>query len=169
MHGFVQCPKNLTKPCTHSHNTQKNIKENTMKKHIPKAQLIAAAESFAKVSPFADACYRYYFYQDKASHHHLSSSLAKEFVEHLTGIDPKYHTRIITTALTEISYPIPDGKRFAFSERERAITAQISRQTWRTHGMNTACENIIGNITGIAYTVSGKVREQLGKKFNAGY
>lgn len=136
---------------------------------IPKAQLIAVAESFAGVSLFADACYRYYFYHDKACHAHLLSVLAVEFSEHLKDIPPRYHANIIATALTEITYPIPVGKRFAFSERERAITAGISRQTWRTHNMNTATDNIIGNITGIAYTVSGKVREQLGKKFKIGY
>lgn len=136
---------------------------------IPKAQLIAIAESFAGVSSFADACYRYYFYHDKACHAHLSSCLAVEFTEHLKDIPPKYHANIITTALTEITYPTPTGKRFAFSERERTITAGISRQTWRTHNMNTATDNIIGNITGIAMVVASKVRKQLGKKFKIGY
>lgn len=136
---------------------------------IPKDQLIAIAESFAGVSPFADACYRYYFYQDKASHDLLSSCLAVEFAEYLKSIPPKYHATIIATALTEISYPTPIGKRFAFSERERAITARIHRQTCRTHGMNTACDNIISNITGIAYVVADKVRLQLGRKCKMGY
>ncbi len=142
---------------------------NTNAHKIPKAQLIAAAESYAGVSPFADACYRYYFYHDKTCHKVLINCLAVEFAEHLKNIPAKYHTNIITTAVIEISYPVPVGKRFAFSERERAITARISRQTWRTHGMNTACENIIGNITGIAMVVAGKVQAQLGKKFKAGY
>lgn len=136
---------------------------------IPKAQLIAAAESYAGVSPFADACYRYYFYHDKACHDRLSSCLAVEFAEHLKNVPPKYHAPIIATALTEISYPVPVGKRFAFSERERAITAGISRQTWRTHGMNTAVDDIISNITGIAKVVAGKVQAQLGKKFKMPY
>lgn len=131
---------------------------------IPKAQLIAVAESFAGVSPFADACYRYYFYHDKTCQKELANSLAVEFAEHLQGIPQKYHANIITTALTEMSYPILDGECFAFSERERALTAKISRQTWRTHGMNTACENIINNIVGIAWVVANKVREQLGKR-----
>lgn len=140
-----------------------------MTNKIPKDQLIAIAESYAKVSPFADACYRYYFYQDKACHAHLSSCLALEFAQHLKNIPDKYHTAIISTALTEISYPTPIGKRYAFSERERSITAKISRQTWRTHGMNTACQDIIDNLTAIAKVVAGKVREQLGKKFDMGY
>lgn len=138
------------------------MKSNAHKIH--KAQLIAVAESFAKVSPFADACYRYYFYQDKACHRVLTDCLAVEFVEYLKDIPSKYHANIIATALTEISYPVPVGEHFAFSERERAITARISRQTWRTHGMNTACENIINNIIGIAWVVANKVREQLGKR-----
>lgn len=140
-----------------------------MSNKIPKAQLIAIAESYAGVSPFADACYRYYFYQDKACYDRLSSCLALEFAQHLKNIPDKYHATIINTALIEISYPTPIGKRFAFSERERAITAQISRQTWRTHAMNTACDNIINNITGIAMVVAGKVQAQLGKKFDMGY
>ena len=140
-----------------------------MKNRIPKAQLIAIAESFAGVSPFADACYRYYFYHDKACHAHLSSCLAVEFAHYLKNIPPRYHAPIIATALTEISYPTPVGKRFAFSERERAITARISRQTWRTHGMNATCENIINNITGIAWVVASKVRKQLGINFKTGY
>lgn len=142
---------------------------NTHAHKIPKAQLIAIAESYAGVSRFADACYRYYFYHDKACHAYLSSYLAYEFAGHLKGIPPKYHANIIATVLTEISYPIPTGKRFAFSERERAITARISRQTWRTHGMNTAVDDIIGNITGIAMVVAGKVQAQLGKKFKMPY
>lgn len=140
-----------------------------MKHRIPKAQLVAVAESFAGVSRFADACYRYYYYHDQASRDYLLSSLAVEFAEYLTKIPTKHHQPIINTALIEISYPTPIGKRFAFSERERAITAQISRQTWRTHAMNTACDNIINNITGIAMVVAGKVQAQLGKKFYAGY
>lgn len=136
---------------------------------IPKAQLIAVAESFAGVSPFADACYRYYFYHDKACHAHLSSCLAVEFAEYLKDIPKKYHAPIVATALTEISYPTPVGKRFAFSERERAITARISRQTWRTHSMNTAVDDIISNITGIAKVVASKVQMQLGKKFKMPY
>ncbi|OOR89818.1 hypothetical protein [Moraxella bovis] len=140
-----------------------------MKHKIPKAQLIAVAESFAGVSPFADACYRYYFYQDKTARAYLTATLATEFAEYFAGIDAKYHANIIATALTEISYPTPIGKRFAFSERERAITARISRQTWRTHGMNTAVDNIISHITGIAKVVAVKVKEQLGKNFNMGY
>lgn len=140
-----------------------------MKHKIPKAQLIAVAESFAGVSPFADACYRYYFYQDKTARAYLTATLATEFAEYFAGIDAKYHANIIATALTEISYPTPIGKRFAFSERERAITARISRQTWRTHGMNTAVDNIISHITGIAKVVAAKVKEQLGKNFNMSY
>ncbi len=136
---------------------------------IPKAQLIAAAESYASVSPFADGCYRYYFYHDKMCHKSLSDSLPTEFAKHLKNIPPKYHANIIATALTEISYPTPIGKRFAFSERERAITARISRQTWRTHDMNTAVEDIISNIIGIALVVSGKVQNQLGTKFKISY
>lgn len=136
---------------------------------IPKAQLIAAAESYAGVSPFADACYRYYFYHDKMCHKSLSDSLPTEFAKHLKNIPSKYHASIIATALTEISYPTPVGKRFAFSERERAITARISRQTWRTHDMNTAVEDIISNITGIALVVAGKVQNQLGTKFKISY
>lgn len=140
-----------------------------MKHKIPKAQLIAVAESFAGVSPFADACYRYYFYHDKTARAYLIATLATEFAEYFAGIDAKYHVNIIATALTEISYPTPIGKRFAFSERERAITAGISRQTWRTHGMNTAVDDIINHITGIAKVVATKVKEQLGKNFNMGY
>lgn len=140
-----------------------------MKHKLPKAQLIAVAESFAGVSPFADACYRYYFYHDKTARAYLSVTLATEFAEYFAGIDAKYHANITATALTEISYPTPIGKRFAFSERERAITARISRQTWRTHGMNTAADNIISHITGIAKVVSAKVQAQLGKRFKAGY
>lgn len=140
-----------------------------MKHKIPKPQLIAVAESFAGVSPFANACYRYYFYQDKTARAYLTATLATEFAEYFAGIDTKYHANITATALTEITYPIPVGKRFAFSERERAITARISRQTWRTHGMNTAVDNIISHITGIAMVVAGKVQAQLGKKFKAGY
>lgn len=136
---------------------------------IPKAQLIAIAEAFAGVSPFADNCYRFYFYHDKACQKQLTNCLAIEFAENLTNIPSKYHAPIIATALTEITYPVPVGKRFAFSERERAITAGISRQTWRTHGMNIAIEDIISNITGIAKVVAGKVQAQLGKKFKAGY
>lgn len=140
-----------------------------MKHRIPKAQLIAVAESFAGVSRFADACYRYYYYHDQASRDYLLSSLAVEFAEYLTKIPTKHHQPIINTALIEISYPTPIGKHFAFSEREQSITARVSRQTWRTHAMNTACDNIINNITGIAMVVAGKVQAQLGKKFYAGY
>lgn len=136
---------------------------------IPKAQLVAAAESFAGVSIFADACYRYYFYDDKASKAYLSNCLASEFGEHLNNIPAKHHQSIIDTALVEISYPVAQGKKWAFSERERAITANIARQTWRTHGMNTACENIISNITAIAKVVAGKVQDQLGRNFKIGY
>lgn len=136
---------------------------------IPKAQLIAVAESFARVSSFADACYRYYFYHDKACHKELTNCLVVEFADYFKDVPKKYHAAIIATALTEISYPVPVGKRFAFSERERAITARISRQTWRTHGMNATCENIINNITGIAWVVASKVRKQLGINFKTGY
>lgn len=143
-----------------------------MKAHThktPKAQLIAAAESFAGVSRFADMCYRYYFYGDKTAKGYLQSVLVSEFAEHLKDIPPKYHAKLIYTALLEISYPIKGTAKTAFSERERAITAQISRQTWRTHNMNTACDNIIGNIKGIALVVADKVQAQLGKKFNMDY
>lgn len=167
--SFVMGCDNLTILITPFHNIPKPHQGQTMKHRIPKAQLIAVAESFAGVSPFADACYRYYFYHDKACHAHLSSCLVVEFSEHLKDIPPRYHANIIATALTEITYPIPVGKRFAFSERERAITAGISRQTWRTHNMNTACEVIISNITGIAMVVAGKVQAQLGKKFKMPY
>ncbi|WP_040625442.1 hypothetical protein [Moraxella macacae] len=141
-----------------------------MSKHcIPKAQLIAAAESFAKVSFFADCCYRYYFYECKVSHDNLLSCLATEFADYFKGVPKRYHTAIIATALIEICYPIPVGKNYAFSERERAITAGISRQTWRTHNMNAVCENVVCNVIGIAWVVAGKVCKQLGKNFKTGY
>lgn len=142
---------------------------NTHTRKIPKAQLIAAAESYAGVSAFADACYRYYYYQDKTAQAYLSSCLAIEFAKHLQSVPAKYHQAAIDTALIELSYPVPIGKHFAFSERERAITAGISRQTWRTHAINTVCDNIISNITGIAKVVAAKVKEQLGKNFNMSY
>lgn len=133
-----------------------------MTKHkIDHRQLIAMAESFASVSSFADACYRYYFYCDKISYNALEDALPTQFATHLANIPKKYHAAIIKTALIEMRYPISTAKRFAFSERERAICAKISRQTWRGHNMNAACEDIISNITGIAYAVAHKVRLQL--------
>lgn len=142
-----------------------------MPKHrIPRAQLIAIAESFAGVSSFADACYRYYFYECRASHKKLLASLALEFADELKAIDPKYHQAVISTALLELSYPRKNPERPAFPAKERAFCMGISRGCYYRIGANTAIDNIINHITAIAYTVADKVRTQLGKnKFKIGY
>ncbi|EGE13428.1 hypothetical protein [Moraxella catarrhalis] len=140
-----------------------------MTNKIPKDQLIAVAESFAGVSPFADACYRYYFYQDKACHAHLSSCLAVEFAEYLTKIPTKHHQPIINTALIEISYPQKNLSRSTFCAKERACCMGISRRQYYNLHAGEAIDNIIGNITGIAKVVAGKVREQLGINLKLGY
>ncbi|WP_143821523.1 hypothetical protein [Moraxella cuniculi] len=57
------------------------------------------------------------------------------------------------------------GKLPAFSERERAITSGISRQTFRKYGMSLACAGIIDDITGTAIIVAERIQRQLGKNF----
>lgn len=76
-----------------------------MRDRTTKAQLMAAAESYAKVSPFADACYRYYYYEDATCHAKLSACLVDKFAQHLQSVPAKYHQAVIDTALTELSYP----------------------------------------------------------------
>ena len=95
--------------------------------------------------------------------------MAYELGDYLSAIPNKYHDVLVNTVLMELSYPIPIGKRHAFSERERTIVAKIARQTWRNHGMTQACDEIISHITGIAHVVASKVRIQLGKNFAIGY
>lgn len=140
-----------------------------MTNKIPKDQLIAVAESFAGVSPFADACYRYYYYHDQASRDYLLSSLAVEFAEYLTKIPTKHHQPIINTALIEISYPQKNLSRSTFCAKERACCMGISRRQYYNLHAGEAIDNIIGNITGIAKVVAGKVREQLGINLKLGY
>ena len=169
MQGFVQGLKNLTKLCTAFHNIPKPHQGQTMKHRIPKAQLVAVAESFAGVSRFADACYRYYYYHDQASRDYLLSSLAVEFAQHLKNIPDKYHTAIISTALIEISYPKKNLSRSTFCAKERACCMGISRRQYYNLHAGEAIDNIIGNITGIAKVVAGKVCEQLGINLKLGY
>lgn len=140
-----------------------------LKKRIPTAQLIAAAESFASVSRFADACYRYYFYHDKASRELLLACLAAEFAKHLKGVPLKYHASLVRTVLIEITYPIKGNAHQAFTVKERACCLGISRRQYYRIPFDTAIDNIIGNIKGIALVVAGKVQVQLGKKFQVGY
>lgn len=136
---------------------------------IPKPQLIAAAESYAKVSLFADSCYRYYFYQDKTAHTHLSSCLAVEFAEHLTAIPAKYHQPVVLAALTELSYPKKPNAKQTFPAKERACCIGISRRQYYRLPFDAAIDGIISHLTAIAKVVAGKVQEQLGKNFHAGY
>lgn len=136
---------------------------------IPKPQLIAAAESYAKVSPFADACYRYYFYLDDVARTHLTAVLATEFAEHLTTLPAKYHQPVIHAALTELSYPKKPNALRIFPVKERACCVGISRRQYYRLPFDTAIDDIINRITAIAKVVAGKVQAQLGKKFDAGY
>lgn len=134
----------------------------------PKAHLVAAAESYAGVSPFADACYRYYFYECKLSHKRLLSAIATEFDEYLASIPAKYHQAIIATALLELSYPTKNPDRPAFTAKDRAVCMGVSRRQYYRIGGHGAIDNIISNIIGIAMVVAAKVRRQLGKDFVAG-
>lgn len=136
---------------------------------IPKAQLIAVAESFAKVSPFADACYRYYFYQDKTAKARLSACLSVEFAEHLTAIPTKYHQPVIDAVLTELSYPKKPNAKRIFPATERACCVGVSRRQYYRLPIDTAINDIISHLTAIAKVVAGKVQDQLGKNFQAGY
>ncbi|OAV36042.1 hypothetical protein AO364_1210 [Moraxella catarrhalis] len=133
------------------------------KPKLPRPHLIAAAESFARISCFADLCYRYYLYDDLSQRPRLERLALKELSSHLESIPEKYHQRIIATALTELTYPCPsnDPNQYPFSERERATCSGISRQTWRTHGMNDACKDIIDHIIAIAHSVRIKVKSQI--------
>lgn len=132
----------------------------------PRAHLIAAAESYAKVDDFADACYRYYYHQDDVAHKRLITLIKDRLTKYyLSHIPAKYHDAIITTALLELTYPLVAGRLPAFSERERAITAGISRQTFRKYGMSLACAGIIDDITGTAIIVADRIQRQLGKNF----
>lgn len=137
--------------------------------HIPRAQLIAAAESYAGVSPFADACYRYYFYQDKTARARLSACLVVEFAEHLTALPTKYHQPVIDATLTELSYPAKPNTQRTFPVKERACCVGVSRRQYYRLPFDTAIDDIINHITAIAKGVAGKVQMQLGKKFDAGY
>lgn len=136
---------------------------------IPKPQLIAAAESYAGVSPFADACYRYYFYQDQSARQRLSQCLASEFTKHLTALSTKYHQPVIDAALTELSYPKKPNTTRTFPAKERACCVGISRRQYYRLPLDTAIDDIINHLTAIAKVVAGKVQDQLGKNFDAGY
>lgn len=136
---------------------------------IPKPQLIAAAESYAGVSPFADACYRYYFYQDKTAKARLSACLSVEFAEHLTAIPTKYHQPVIDAVLTELSYPKKPNALRTFPVKERACCVGVSRRQYYRLPFDTAIDDIINRITAIAKVVAGKVQAQLGKNFKMGY
>ena len=137
--------------------------------YIPKTQLIAAAESFAGVSRFADACYRYYFYQEKAARDYLHSVMASEFIEHLKSTPSKYHTKLIHTTLLEISYPIKGNAMSAFTAKERACCLGISRRQYYRHPFDASIDGMIGNIKGIALAGATKVQAQLGQNFKIGY
>lgn len=140
-----------------------------MRDRTAKAQLIAAAESYARVSPFADACYRYYYYEDTACHAKLSACLAEEFGKHLQSVPAKYHQAVIDTALTELSYPSKRPDRPAFCAKDRAACMGVSRRQYYRIGVHDAIDDIISHITAIAKVVAGKVQDQLGKKFDVGY
>lgn len=140
-----------------------------LKKRIPTAQLIAAAESFASVSRFADACYRYYFYHDKTARAYLNAVLATEFAEHLTAVPTKYHTPVIRAVLTELSYPKKPNTLRVFPVKERAVCVGVSRRQYYRLPFDTAINDIISHLTAIAKVVAGKVQCQLGKNFQAGY
>lgn len=136
---------------------------------IPKPQLIAAAESYAGVSPFADACYRYYFYQDQSARQRLSQCLASEFAEHLNALPAKYHRGVVQAVLTELSYPKKPNALRTFPAKERACCVGISRRQYYRLPFDTAIDAIISHLTAIAKVVAGKVQDQLGKNFDAGY
>lgn len=131
---------------------------------IPKPQLIAAAESYAKVSPFADACYRYYYYEDATCHAKLSACLVDKFAVHLQSVPAKYHQAVIDTALTELSYPSKRPDRPAFCAKERAVCMGVSRRQYYRIGVHDVIDNVIGHITAIALSVAYQVRKQLGKR-----
>lgn len=136
-----------------------------LKHHTPKAHLIAAAESYAGVSRFADCCYRYYFYHDKSAKSYLQSVLANKMSEHLKAIPVRYHIALIHAVLLEITYPIKGNAKQAFTAKERACCMGISRRQYYRQPFDTVIDNMIGNIKGIALVVVSKVRQQLGKKF----
>lgn len=131
--------------------------------------LIAAAESFAKVDDFADACYRYYFYGDQICRTKLSSCLPKNMAEELKAVPAKYHQVVVDAALEEISYPLKSGERPAFCSKDRSACLGVSRaQYYRIHA-DQAITAIIAYITTSAEDVANCVRQQLSKKCEFGY
>lgn len=135
-----------------------------MRDRTTKAQLIAAAESYARVSPFADACYRYYYYEDTACHAKLSACLVEEFAKHLQSVPAKYHQAVIDTALLELTYPAKSPDRPAFTVKDRAVCMGVSRRQYYRIGVHDAIDDIISHITAIALDVASRVRQQLGKR-----
>lgn len=132
---------------------------------IPRAHLVAAAESFAGVSRHADAIYRYYLYDDQRYREIVANHYYGKLARTYRYIPTKYHTRIVDVALIEITKPIPPTRAWAWPERERCLCAGISRMTWRKHGMNTALEWVIRDIIFIAQDVANQVSLQLATSY----
>lgn len=135
-----------------------------MRDRTAKAQLIAAAESYAKVSPFDDACYRYYYYADTACHAKLSACLASRLTKYLQSVPVKYHQAVIDTALTELTYPSKNPDRPAFCAKDRAACMGVSRRQYYRIGVHDVIDVVIKHIISVANDVAYRVRQQLGKR-----
>ena len=112
-----------------------------------KQHLRAAAESFAGISDIESACYHY----TESGHADiyragLSDHYTIELLNRFPNLKSTYLVPVIQTALTELTYPVLDGKLYAWSANERAAFAGTSKATWSRNNLSEYVNFIIEDI-----------------------
>lgn len=112
-----------------------------------KQYLRAAAESFAGVSDIESACYHYTEHGHADSYRHtLAEHYKRQLIRNHDPSSIEYYIAVVETALTEMTYPILEGKAYAWSDRQRAAFAVISKSTWSRHQLSDHVNFIIDDI-----------------------
>lgn len=127
-----------------------------MRKHFE----IAAAESFANITPLQSACYHYV--NDGFSEHN-QITLRNYFlpVILLQGIKPNYAERVVMTALVELTYPSALDNSRTWSSCQRSAFCGIPKATWSRNKLCDTTNFIIDTINTNAGIVRRSIATQL--------
>lgn len=114
---------------------------------MSKQHLRAAAEAFAGVSEIESACYHYTEHGHADVYRHtLAEHYKRELIRNHDSNNIGYYIAVVETALTEMTYPVLDGKSYAWTGRQRAAFAGIPRSTWADNNLSGHVNFIIDDI-----------------------
>lgn len=122
---------------------------------------IAGAEAFACLTPIQSACYHY---MTDGFSDHPKNILTSYFIDDLTsrGVRAKYIDKVVTTALAELSYPVPtNGDKYTWSGHQRAAYAAIAQRTWSDNKLCNYTNFIIDKVRANADAASLAIRLQM--------